>query len=316
VVGANTQQQPDEVIGMKIAILGAGRVGSALAHAIVLKELCDHLGHCRPESGEGEGDALDLHHALSFCDRSMTLEAGVIADVRGCDIIVITLSVAVEAAFTSRMQLGAGNVRLFREIIPGLAAANPEAILVIVTNPGGRHDLPGHPAIRLPAVPGWWGSAPWWTPRVFAACCRGPCASIPPTCAPMCWESMGPTSSRCSAMPRREASPLRDTPEHRQLFHQVVEAGFEVYRLKGYTNYAIASATWLVLESIVHDQCRTMPLATHFDEWMGVRDNCFSIPVVVGRPGIVRRLHPNSAPRNSRSSSGSPPICGTASSSC
>jgi L-lactate dehydrogenase len=25
---------------------------------------------------------------------------------------------------------------------------------------------------------------------------------------------------------------------------------------------------------------------------MGVRDNCFSIPVVVGRQGVVRRLHP------------------------
>jgi len=35
-----------------------------------------------------------------------------------------------------------------------------------------------------------------------------------------------------------------------------------------------------------------MPLATRFDEWLGIQDNCFSIPVVVGRSGIVRHLHP------------------------
>jgi L-lactate dehydrogenase len=85
---------------------------------------------------------------------------------------------------------------------------------------------------------------------------------------------------------------IKDTPRHRELFNQVIEAGFEVYQLKGYTNHAIATATCMVIEAIVFDQSRTMPLATRFDEWMGVQDNCFSIPVVVGRNGIVRHLHP------------------------
>jgi len=85
---------------------------------------------------------------------------------------------------------------------------------------------------------------------------------------------------------------IGDTPIHRQLFTQVTEAGFEVYRLKGYTNHAIATATCMVIEAIVFDEYRTMPLATWFDDWMGIQDNCFSIPVVVGRSGIVRHLHP------------------------
>jgi len=86
--------------------------------------------------------------------------------------------------------------------------------------------------------------------------------------------------------------PLDDTPIHRQLFAQVTEAGFEVYRLKGYTNHAIATATCMVIEAVVFDEYRTMPLVTRFDDWMGIRDNCFSIPVVVGRTGIIRHLHP------------------------
>jgi L-lactate dehydrogenase len=86
--------------------------------------------------------------------------------------------------------------------------------------------------------------------------------------------------------------PIRDTPRHRELFTQVIEAGFEAYRLKGYTNHAIATATRMVIEAVVFDESRTMPLATRFDDWLGIQDNCFSILVVVGRNGIIRHLQP------------------------
>jgi L-lactate dehydrogenase len=85
---------------------------------------------------------------------------------------------------------------------------------------------------------------------------------------------------------------IGDTLVHRQLFALVAEAGFEVYRLKGYTNHAIATAACMVIESIVFDEYHTMPLVTWFDDWMGIQDNCFSVPVVVGRSGVIRLLHP------------------------
>lgn len=86
--------------------------------------------------------------------------------------------------------------------------------------------------------------------------------------------------------------PIGDTPSCREIFEQVVQAGFEVFRLKGYTNHAIATAASMVIESIVYDEYRTMPLAVRFEEWMGIADNCFSIPLVVGRAGVVRHLRP------------------------
>ncbi|MGR8933775.1 MAG: hypothetical protein ACU837_05205 [Gammaproteobacteria bacterium] len=36
-----------------------------------------------------------------------------------------------------------------------------------------------------------------------------------------------------------------------------------------------------------------MPISTYFKEWQGIKDNCFSIPVVVGRAGVIRHLHPD-----------------------
>ncbi|MDD1649956.1 MAG: hypothetical protein LUO80_06135, partial [Methylococcaceae bacterium] len=49
----------DMVDAMNIAILGTGRVGSALAHAIVLKQLCDHLMIAGRSMSKARGDALD-----------------------------------------------------------------------------------------------------------------------------------------------------------------------------------------------------------------------------------------------------------------
>ena len=85
---------------------------------------------------------------------------------------------------------------------------------------------------------------------------------------------------------------ISDAPSNRRIFQEVNRAGFDVYELKGYTNYAIAAAACEVIKTIVYDDHRTMPLSTFFYEWQGIENNCFSIPVVLGRAGIIRYLHP------------------------
>ena len=84
---------------------------------------------------------------------------------------------------------------------------------------------------------------------------------------------------------------IDDNPPHRKIFNRVNEAGFNVFHLKGYTNYAIATAACEVIRTIIYDEHRTMPLSTYFSEWQGIKNNCFSIPVVLGREGIIRYLH-------------------------
>jgi L-lactate dehydrogenase len=276
---------------VKIAILGSGRVGSALAQAVVLKQLCDHLVIAGRTVSKALGDALDLRHSLSFSPRSMAIEAGAVGDVRDCDIVVVTASVAAGPGFTSRLQLAAGNSELFRELIPALADRNPDALLVIVTNPV---DVMTHLATRLSGFPPQrvMGVGTLVDSARFRTLLSQAVNIHPDDLRAYVLGEHGPHQFPVLSHAQAGGEPIRATPAHLQLFEQVIEAGFEVYRLKGYTNYAIASATCLVLEAIVFDQRRTMPLATCFEDWLGIRDNCFSIPVVVGRLGIVRHLHP------------------------
>ncbi len=277
---------------MKIAIIGTGRVGSSIAYALVLKQTCDHLVIAGRSYEKSRGDALDLQHTLAFCSRPMRIEASSNAQVTDADIIVITASVAADGQiFTSRLQLGDKNTAMFRELIPMLAANNPNAVFIIVTNPVdvmtyAASKLSGFLSNRVMGVGTLVDSARFRTLLSQEEHIH------PDDLRTYILGEHGPNQFPLLSSAKAGGELIRDTPRHRELFTQVIEAGFEVYRLKGYTNYAIATATCMVIEAVVFDEHRTMPLSTRFDEWLGIEDNCFSIPVVVGRDGIIRHLHP------------------------
>lgn len=277
---------------MKIAIIGTGRVGSTLAYALVLKQVCEHLVIAGRTYENALGDALDLQHTLAFCSRPKRIEGCTNEQVKDADIVVITASVAPDGQLiTSRLQLGEKNVLLFRELIPMLAANNPNAVFVVVTNPVdvmtyAAFKLSGFTANRVMGVGTLVDSAR------FRALLSQEEHIHPDDLRAYILGEHGTHQIPILSSAEAGGEPLGDTPIHRQLFAQVTEAGFEVYRLKGYTNHAIATATCMVIEALVFDEYKTMPLATCFDEWMGIRDNCFSIPVVVGRSGVIRHLHP------------------------
>ena len=277
---------------MKIAIIGTGRVGSSIAYALVLKQTCDHLVIAGRSYEKSRGDALDLQHTLAFCSRPMRIEASTNEQVTDADIIVITASVAADGQiFTSRLQLGDKNTAMFRELIPMLAANNPNAVFIIVTNPVdvmtyAASKLSGFLPNRVMGVGTLVDSARFRTLLSQEEHIH------PDDLRTYILGEHGPNQFPLLSSAKAGGELIRDTPRHRELFNQVIEAGFEVYRLKGYTNYAIATATCMVIEAVVFDEHRTMPLSTRFDEWLGIEDNCFSIPVVVGRDGIIRHLHP------------------------
>ena len=276
---------------MKIAIIGTGRVGSTLAYALVIKQICDHLVIAGRTYEKARGDALDLQHTLVFCSRPMRIEGCTNEQVKDADIVVITASVATDKQVTSRLQLGEKNAQLFRELIPMLAVNSPNAVLIIVTNPVdvmtyAAYKLSGFAANRVMGVGTLVDSAR------FRALLSQEEHIHPDDLRAYILGEHGSNQLAILSSAEAGGEPIGDTPIHRQLFAQVTEAGFEVYRLKGYTNHAIATAACMVIEAVVFDEYRTMPLATRFDGWMGIRDNCFSIPVVVGRNGIIRHLHP------------------------
>lgn len=276
---------------MKLAIIGMGKVGATIAFNIVMKGLCDQLMLANRNIEKAEGDAMDLQHSLAFCQHSMQITSGAIVDVEDSDIVVLSASVPTSKKLSSRMALGAANVALFKEIIPGIASNNPDAVLLVVSNPVDAltyltTKLSGFPTSNVIGLGTLIDSARF---RVMLSESE---KIHPDDLRAYVLGEHGSNQFPVFSQAVVGSESINDNLLHRELFNKVKEAGFTVYHHKGYTNFAIANAACEVIRTVAYDEHRTMPLCTYFDEWQGVMDNCFSIPVVVGRKGVIRHLHP------------------------
>jgi L-lactate dehydrogenase len=277
---------------MKIAVIGSGHVGSTIAYTVVLKGLCDHLVLASRNLAKAHGDALDLQHTLAFCERAILIDSAALEDVRESDIVVVTASMPLSRHMTSRMELGPANVQLFRQLIPLLARNNPEAIFIIITNPVDiltylATRISGFPASRIIGIGTLVDSAR------FRSLLSVEQQIHPDDLRAYILGEHGPNQFPLFSTASAGSEHIDDNPSHRDIFNAVYNAGFDVYNAKGYTNFAIAAATCEVIRAIVYDSHRTLPLSTYLDDWLGIQDNCFSIPVVVGRRGVIRHLHPD-----------------------
>ncbi len=276
---------------MKISVVGVGKVGSTLAFALSERNFVRELVLVGRDCEVTLGDALDIAHAQSFVEVPTRLVAGTVADTAGSDILAICASVSTPPGMADRATLGPGNVRLMRELLPSLARLSPQAILVMVSNPV---DVLTHFAIELTGFP---------AQRVLGSGTLIDSARLRHELslelgihandlrAYILGEHGG---SQFAAMSCATAGgeAIDDTPQRRELIAHVVQAGIEIFKKKGHTNYGIALSVTAILEAIALDTKHTLPVSVAVDGFLGVRGVCLSLPAVVGRGGIERILHP------------------------
>lgn len=272
---------------MKISIVGLGRVGTATAFTLVTRGLARELVLVGRDRERAAGEAADLSHAAAFV-RPIKVVAGEIEDVAGSDIVILTASARDQGG--GRLALAGENAAIFREIVPAIVRAAPNSILLVVTNPV---DVMTYIALR---------SSGFTWQRVIGTGTlidTGRFRSI-------LSEAWGINSldlrayilgehgeSQFPALSVASAGGVR-FDEHDAFVQKSAElarnAGHEVFRRKGYTNFAIALATAMIVEAIATDSHSILPVSTLIDGYLGVKDVCLSVPCVVGREGIVRML--------------------------
>lgn len=284
---------------MKVSIIGLGRVGSTLAYTLVLKELVDELVLVNRRGEVAEGDALDLQHAHLFIEHKIAIRAGDVSDTAGSEVVAICASAPWKENFTSRNDAAIANTRLFEELIPAVAAASPDAKLVILSNPV---DVLAWHAIRLSGFNSRrvMGTGTLVDSARFRELLSAQVGIHPADLRAYVLGEHGDTQFPAFSCAQAGGEPIEDRPDRRAMFDEATQAGLDVFRKKGYTNYAIAMAGAYVIESILTDARHTMPLSVLIEGYCNVRDVCLSIPVVVGRDGIDRQLKPELTPDEAR----------------
>ncbi|TWT39017.1 malate dehydrogenase [Blastopirellula retiformator] len=276
---------------MKVSLIGLGKVGSAVAHAIVLKGLADELVLVSRRTEIAKSEADDLNHAAGLEDHSVDVRAGGDEAAAGSDVILYCDASPSTNIDVDRYSAARGNLQRFSERMPLLAAASPNAICVMVTNPVDvmswfALQVSGFPPERVFGV-----GTLLDTARLRRLLSERLSVHASDVRAYVIGEhGQDQVASFSSASLGGEL--MKPDEDLMSLARQAADSAGQIYRTRGYTNYGIAGATMMILDAIRNNRRRTAPVSLRINDYYGVKDVCLSLPAVIGRRGIERVLRP------------------------
>lgn len=274
---------------IRVSIIGAGNVGSTLAQRVAEKNLADVvLLDIVP--GRPEGLALDLVEASGLEGHNrQIIGTKDYAATHDSDIVVITAGLPRRPGM-SRDDLTRTNAHIVIEATKQAIAHSPNAIFIVITNPLDvmtyiSWKVSGLPPERVMGMAGILDSARFQT---FIAMELGISAV---DIRAMVLGSHGdlmvplPRYSTVSGIPIPE---LMDAATIDRLVERTRNGGAEVVELlkTGGAYYAPASSTCLMIETIILNQPRLLPVAAYLRGEYGLNDIFIGVPARLGCAGV------------------------------
>ncbi|MEM6259009.1 MAG: lactate dehydrogenase [Planctomycetota bacterium] len=277
---------------MKISIIGLGRVGAAVGFVLTLYEQCEELVIINRTRAKAEAEALDLSHCAAFGQAKMRIRAGEMADAAGSDLVVLCASCPMPDKNTfDRMHLAQGNWQLYGELTPEIVSHAPDAIYLIVANP---IDVLTYRVLKASGLKP--SQVIGAGTIIDTARYRGVIAKRtgihPNDVRGYVLGEHGDSQFPTISLAQAGGEPVDDEAEHWEAFEQAKQSAFEIYKHRGYTNYAIAKAVSLIVHTIRHDAGFTLPVSHLIEGYLGVTDVCVGLPCIVGSGGIRRAMRP------------------------
>jgi len=282
----------------KIGIVGAGSVGATIAYAAIIRGLAREISLFDIARTKVDAEVLDLNHGLLFASQAKVDGSDDVEVLRGSSVVVITAG-AKQKPGQTRMDLAETNARICSKMLPGVLSVAPEALLLMVTNPV---DVVTELALKLTGLP--WerviGSGTVLDSSRFryliAKHCNVAVQNVHAYIAGEHGDSEIPlwASATIGSIPLNDWSVeghgrLTDADKD-EIVHNVKGAAHQVIQGKGATNYAVGLAVCHILEGILFDEHRVMPVSGLVRGFMGMEDVCLSVPRIVGRNGIEAPL--------------------------
>src|SRR5207302_6442785 len=126
---------------MKVGIIGAGAVGSACAMALMQRGSAREIVLIDRTAGRARAVALDMRYGAPISP-VIDVRDGSYDDLNGADLVMITAGVNEKTGGATdrndpegRLKLLDANAAVYREIVPQVVAAAPDALLIVVTDP-------------------------------------------------------------------------------------------------------------------------------------------------------------------------------------
>ena len=295
---ANDQRQQELPRAHRIAVVGAGQVGSTFAYALLTSGLVGELVLIDVNRSRAEGEAMDLSHAVPLSN-PMRIWAGDYADCAGADVTVISAGTA-QRPGEARLELLKRNAKIFRDIVPHIVEHNRTGILLIATNPVDILSYVAWKESGLPAARVIGSGTVLDTARFryllgqhLGVDSRNVHAHIigehGDSDVPV-WSMANIPGIGLESYCRNHGCDLG--PEAREdIFARTRDAAYEIIERKGATYYAVAMGLLRIVESILRNQHTVLSISNLVPDYYEVEEVYLSLPAVVGRAGVERTLN-------------------------
>ena len=284
----------------KLAVIGAGAVGSTLAFAAAQRGIAREIVLEDIAKERVEAEVLDMQHGSSFYP-TVSIDGSDDPEIcRDADMVVITAGPRQKPG-QSRLELVGATVNILKAIMPNLVKVAPNAIYMLITNPV---DIATHVAQKLTGLPEnqiFGSGTNLDSARLRFLIAQQTGVNVKNVHAYIAgehgdsdvplWESATNGGvPMCDWTPLPGHDPL-DADKREEIHQEVKNAAYKIINGKGATNYAIGMSGVDIIEAVLHDTNRILPVSSMLKDFHGISDICMSVPTLLNRQGVNNTIN-------------------------
>jgi len=281
----------------KVAIIGAGFVGSSVAYALALRDIAREIVLIDVIQEKAIGEAKDIRHGIPNMG-TVDLYAGDYSDCKDCDLIIITAGRNRKDGET-RLDMANENLIIMREVIESIKQYYTRGVILIISNPvdilvqkvSEWMDLPNGMVMGTGCVLD--------TSRFIRSIADYVGLSTGVVSGFIVGEhgdSQVPlwSSVRIGGIPIQEYCSVCNIEWNDEIKQKIAlmtkNMGTEIIKAKGKTHYGIATCVCYLSDAIINQKPTIASVCSPLLGEHGVRGVSLSVPSVVGSAGVQQRI--------------------------
>ena len=272
-----------------IAIIGAGAVGSTIAYALTIKNIAAEIMLIDINEKKEQGEVMDITDAMCFVETGCVRTAH-FKDARNADIIIVTAGVAQKPGDT-RLDLLAKNAGITKSIFKSIGRLKKTTIVIMVSNPVDVLTYLAQKITKLPHNQVIGSGTTLDTARLRKHTAQALGVSSENVHGFVLGEhgnsqSIAWSGVSVAGVPALKLKKLGAT-KRKHIEKKVKMGAYDIIDRKGATYYGIGLTVTDIVEAVLYDQNKVLPVSGRLTNWNGVSGVCLGAPAVVGKDGIV-----------------------------
>ena len=291
----------------KVAIIGAGYVGSSVAYALALRDVAREIVLIDINKEKTDGEAKDIRHGLPTMGTA-DLYAGDYSDCEDCDLIIITAGRGRRTG-ESRLDLTNENLRIMRSVVDDIQKYYTRGVILVISNPV---DILTFKVTEWMGLPDGMvlGSGCILDSSRFVRCIadyielntgvvNGYVVGEHGDCQVPVWSHVTVAGMLIDDFCCEMKIEWNDEVKSKIAF-KTKTMGSEIIREKSRTHYGISTCTCQIADAIINQKPTICSVSSALMGEHGCRGVALSVPSVIGPSGVQQRIREKWSPEEYR----------------